>query len=600
MSKTKFAYLIIIALLCVRCGQKKTNLDSQFGSIRDAKGYYNEGDKKFKIFQGGVFRTNETNSFKSLFPPSINHAISSRIALQVYQGLVGLDQRTLKVKPLLAETYSISDSGRLYTFILRDSIFFHDDPCFENGVGRMLNAKDVKYCFDQLCSAIDGNRTSSYLTGIVKGAKEHYNSTSNSQIVEGGVEGIRVVDDRTLQIELISSYSYFLKILTQACCAIYPKEAYEMYGKEMRAHAVGTGPFVLKNKDVNEDVEIRMVKNDKYWDVDEHGNNLPYLDVVKISFNNNKKIELTNFKKGNLDMVYQLPVEELKAVLVTLDSAKAGGNTEFKLQSNKDNGLSSVFYCFNMLNPIFQDIRIRKAFNLSIDREKIVKYILKGESEPAIYGFVPSLGEYDHTLVNGFSYDPELARSLMTEAGFKDGKGFPEMELDISESNYLNIIVAEAIQKMLFDNLGINIKINYYSLSVLIDKFTNAKSDFFGVTWLADYPDPQNFLQIFNGRVVPETEYDEDGDAIILPSYTNFPRYKNDFFDACYDKGIHAIEQDSAIYYYLQADSALIADAALLPIYYGHNIRLIQSNVHALPINSMEYRDFTRVFLSKK
>ena len=113
-----------------------------------------------------------------------------------------------------------------------------------------MKAQDVKYCFDQLCSAIDGNRTSSYLTGIVKGAKEHYNSTSNSQIVEGGVEGVRVVDDRTIQIELTSSYSYFLKILTQACCAIYPKEAYEMYGEEMRAHAVGTGPFVLKNKDV--------------------------------------------------------------------------------------------------------------------------------------------------------------------------------------------------------------------------------------------------------------------------------------------------------------------------------------------------------------
>ena len=96
----------------------------------------------------------------------------------------------------------------------------------------MLNANDVKYCFDQLCSAIDGNRTSSYLTGIIKGAKEHYEATSNAKIVEGGVEGIRVVDDRTVQIELTSSYSYFLKILTQACCVIYPKEAYEMYGRK--------------------------------------------------------------------------------------------------------------------------------------------------------------------------------------------------------------------------------------------------------------------------------------------------------------------------------------------------------------------------------
>ena len=600
MRKTKFIYLFLVLLLCVTCGQKKTNLDSQFGSIRNAKGYYTEGDKKFKIFQGGVFRTNETNSFKSLFPPSINHAISSRIALQIYQGLVGLDQRTLKVKPLLAETYSVSDSGRLYTFTLRDSVFFHDDPCFDNGVGRMLNANDVKYCFDQLCSAIEGNRTSSYLTGIIKGAQEHYDATSNADIVEGGVEGVRVIDNLTVQIELTSSYSYFLKILTQACCAIYPKEAYEMYGKEMRAHAVGTGPFILKNPDIKEDVEIRMVKNDQYWDLDEHGNHLPYLDVVKISFNNNKKIELTNFKKGNLDMVYQLPVEELKAVLVTLDSAKAGGNPEFKLQSNRDNGLSSVSYCFNMLNPIFQDIRIRKAFNLAIDREKIVKYILKGESEPAIYGFVPSLGEYDHTLVNGFTYDPELARNLISEAGYKDGKGFPEMELDISESNYLNIIVAEAVQKMLYDNLGINIKINYYPLSVLIEKFINAKSDLFGVTWLADYPDPQNFLQMFYGQVIPEMKYDESGEAVVTPSYTNFPRYKNDYFDACYDKAIHAIEQDSAIYYYLKADSTLIADAALVPIYYGQNIRLIQSIVHAFPINSMEYRDLSRVFLSKK
>ncbi len=601
MSKIKFVYPFFIALLSLSCGQeKKTNLDSQFGQIRDAKGYYTEGDKKFKIFQGGVFRTNETNSFKSLFPPSINHAISSRIALQIYQGLVGLDQRTLKVIPLLAESYSVTDSGRLYTFTIRDSVFFHDDPCFENGVGRMLNANDVKFCLDQLCSAIDGNRTSSYLTGIVKGAKSHYDATLNGGKVEGGVKGIKLIDDQTIQIELTSSYSYFLKILTQACCAIYPKEAYDFYGKEMRAHTVGTGPFILKNKDVNEDVEIRMVKNNHYWGKDEYGNSLPYLDVVKISFNNNKKIELTNFKKGNLDMVYQLPVEELKAVLVTLDSAKAGGNPEFKLQSNKDNGLSSVFYCFNLLNPVFQDIRIRKAFNLAVDREKIVKYILKGESEPAIYGFVPSLGEYDHTLVKGFGYDPDLARDLLAEAGFIDGIGFPEIELDISESNYLNIIVAEAVQKMLYDNLGVNIKINYYSLSVLIDKFTNAKSDFFGVTWLADYPDPQNFLQIFNGRVIPKVEFDENGNELILPSYTNFPRYKNESFDSYYDKAIHATDQDSAIHYYLKADSTLIADAALLPIYYGHNIRLIQSNVHALPINSMEYRDFSRVFLSKK
>ena len=236
--------------------------------------------------------------------------------------MVKLNKRNLKVEPLLAESISINDDGTLYTFNLRDSVFFHDDPCFPNGKGRMLNAHDVKYCFDLLCSSIDGNRTSSYFTSIVVGAQDHYAATAKGEYPEGGVKGIKVVDDFTITIELVSSYSYFLKILSQACCTIFPKEAYDKYGLDLRAHTVGTGPFTLKNKDINENVELRMVRNENYWENDEYGNPLPYLDVIKISFNNNKKIELTNFKKGNIDMVYQLPVEELEAVLVTLDSQK--------------------------------------------------------------------------------------------------------------------------------------------------------------------------------------------------------------------------------------------------------------------------------------
>ena len=97
-----------------------------------------------------------------------------------------------------------------------------------------------------------------------------------------------------------------------------------------------------------------------------------------------------------------------------------------------------------------------------------------------------------------------------------------------------------------------------------------------------------------------EISYDENGKPVISPSYTNFSRYQNSIFDDYYDRAIHAKSQDSAMHYYYKADSLLIADAALIPIYYGNNIRLIQNNVHALPINNMEYRDFTRVFLSKE
>ena len=124
-------------------GINKNSVPKDFGEIKDAKGYYKEGDKKYKIFRGGVFRTNEINSFKSLFPIAINHAVSSRIALQVYQGLVKLNQRTLEVEPLLAKDFNVSEDGKIYTFTLNDSVFFHDDSCFNQGKGRMLDRKSV-------------------------------------------------------------------------------------------------------------------------------------------------------------------------------------------------------------------------------------------------------------------------------------------------------------------------------------------------------------------------------------------------------------------------------------------------------------------------
>ena len=591
MKGIKTFNLVIFFFVLAGCnsGIDKGDLPKDFGKIKEAKGYYKEGDKRFKIFRGGIFRTNEINSFKSLFPISINHAVSSRIALQVYQGLVKLNQRTLEVEPLLAKEYNVSNDGTTYTFVLNDSIFFHDDSCFDGGKGRLLNANDVKFCFDKLCSSIENNTTSSYLTEIVLGAKEYYEATAKGNYPKSGVEGIRVIDKKTIEIKLVSSYSYFLKILSQACCTIYPKEAFEMYGNRLKSHTVGTGPFVLKNQNIN-DSFLRMTRNFNYWEKDNNGNQLPYIDIIEISFDDNKKKELNNFKKGNLDMVYQLPVEDLNEVLVSLDSAKNGGNTEFKLQSNKEGGLSTSYYCFNMLNPIFKNRDVRTAFNLAIDREKITKYTLHGEADPALNGLVPNLGSYDVKRVKGFNYDPKLAKELLYKAGYPKGEGFPEIQLDINESNYLNEKVALAVKKMLFENLGIKININYYSSSLLIDRFNKGKSDFWGITWIADYPDQQNFLQLFNGAIVPPKNE---------PSFTNHSRYQNIVFDRFYFDGIHAKNQHSAQLSYVKADSVLIADAAFIPLYYGHKIRLLQNNVHALPINSMEYRDFTKVFLSK-
>ncbi len=597
MKILKYTYLLFLGMLlsCNDTNDKNKNLD--FGTIRDAEGYYQEGDKKFKLYSGGIFRLNETGNLKNLFPPSINHAISSRIALQIYQGLVKLNQRTLKVENLLAKSIDINDEGTQYTFNLTDSVFFQDDACFESGKGRLLTANDFKFCFDLICSDVEGNRSSNIFLDRIVGAREHFESTSDGEFPKEGVSGINVIDEHTLQINLIQPCSFFLKILAHAQCTVYPKEAYEKYGSEMRVKTIGTGPFILDN--MIEGNELRMVKNPNYWESDEHGNSLPYLDVIKMTFNSDKKIELTNFKKSNLDMVYQIPVDQLNEVLVSLDSAKSGGNPEFQYQSKK-NGLSTVFYCFNMEKSIFQDIRIRKALNFAIDRRKITKYSLQGETAEALSGLVPTVGNYDNTNVRGFDFNPKLAQDLLAEAGYPGGEGFPDVVLEISENNYLNPIVAEAIQSMLKENLGVNIKIDYTSLTVLIERFTNGVSDLWGSIWMADYPDPQNFLQLFDGSSVPENSVDENGNAVLEPSYTNPSRYKNDDFDYFYSQAVGATSEEVAIENYYKADSVLVADAAFIPIYYEHYIRLLQNNVHGFPQNAMEYRDFTRVFLSKK
>ena len=597
MKFLKYIYLLSFSII-LSCNESNSeDVNSTFGEIREAKGYYQEGDKKIKLYRGGVFRLNESASFKNLFPPSINHAISSRIALQIYEGLVKLNQRTLKVEPLLAKSIDMNDDGTVYTFKLRDNVFFHDDPCFNNNTGRKLTANDFKFCFDLICSNVEGNRSSNIFIDRILGAREHFDLTSDGVFPKSGVSGIEVVDDYTLKITLIQPCSFFLKTLAHAQCGVFPEEAYKKYGMEMRSKTTGTGPFILK--DLIEGNELRLVRNEKYWDFDENGNQLPYLDVIKMTFNADKKIELTNFKKSNLDMVYQLPVDQLKEVLVSLDSAKNGGNPEFIYQS-KPNGLSSVFYCFNMEKPIFQDLRIRKAFNLAIDRRRITKYSLQGETSEALGGLVPSFGNYDNSNVQGFDYDPKKAQELLAEAGYIGGEGFPELSLEISENNFLNPIVAESIQSMLKENLGIKIKIDYTSLTVLIERFSSGVSDFWGTIWLADYPDPQNFLQLYESSTIPSKEFNENGETILKPSYTNPSRYKNKDFDYFYNKAVSATSDSVALKNYYKADSVLVSDAAFIPIYYEHYIRLLQNNVQGFPQNSMEYRDFTRVFLSPK
>jgi oligopeptide transport system substrate-binding protein len=573
----KVIYAFIVVGFLASCGGSS----SSTGESRKAEG---------GVYYGGVFRMNEVEDFASLYPISVNDATSHRIASQVYEGLVKLSQYDLSVLPSLAEKWERNGDATEWTFHVRKGVKFHSDPCFSGSKGREVTAKDIVYCFEKLCtSSAENQQFSNTFKDRVVGANEYFQSTVDNQPLAEGISGVKAIDENTIQIKLLYPFAGFLNILSTSGCWIYPKEAADKYGVDMRVHCVGTGPFQVKT--IKEGEAVVLERNPNYWDVDQFGNQLPYFDALKFTFVKEKKSELLEFKRGNLDMVYEIPVEMITDILGELDHAKEA-NAPFNLQVIP---AMRIFYLsFQIQSDIFDKKEVRLAFNYAVDREKIVTYTLQGEGVPGIYGIVPpSFKEYDIKKIKGYSFDPDKARQYLAEAGYPDGKGFPKLTLQINNAgNSKNIQVGEVIQKMLKENLNIDIEMNVLPLAEHIERFESGKALFWKTGWSADYPDPETFLTLLYSRHIPKNANEK--------SYVNASRYKNPQFDSLFNLAMKEVDPKKRMDLYLKADQVAIDDAAIMPIYYEENYRLIQTYVKNFPANAMEYRDLSRVYFEPK
>jgi oligopeptide transport system substrate-binding protein len=575
MSRKIVSIFILSAIISACGGGRKPNEGIQMREAKCGKVY------------GGIFKINEVEDFKNLFPLSINDATSFRIASQMYQGLLKFDQKTLEVVPCLAEEFSANGDATVFTFKIRKGVKFFDDECF-GGEGREVNAKDFKFCFDKICEATGDNKVYWLFKDKVKGANEYYQSTVSKKPLAQGVEGVKVIDDYTLEVHLNFSFSAFPKIIAHSGCWVYPREAYEKYKQDMRKIVVATGPFKIKS--IKDGQMVLLERNEEYWEKDECDNQLPYLQGVKVTFHKEKKTELLEFRKKNLDMVWKLPTEEIGSVLGSIDEAQQGGNPEFEIQQTP--GLSIQFYAFLNQGELFKDKRVRQAFNYAIDRSKLVEFTLQNEGDPAIYGIVPPFGDYPVQNIKGFTFDPNLARRLMTEAGYPNGRGFPKVTLQLNSGGTTNELLAEAIQNMLKENIGVDVMLDVMPLNQLIENFESGKADFWRSAWIADYPDPENFLNLFYGKHVPASLNEK--------SYINFARYISPEFDVIFEEALRATDEKKRLELFAKCDQMIIDDAVVMPIYYDSYIRLVQLNVKGFPINAMEYRDLSRVWFEKE
>ncbi len=546
-------------------------------------------EAKGGIYLGGIARLNEVENIKSLIPFAMNDVVSYHLGAQVYEGLVKYNQTDLSLIPGLATRWEVSEDQTQYTFHLRAGVKFHDDPCFADGKGRIVTAIDFKYCFDRLCATDPSNNLFDVtFKDKVEGANESFEASKGGK--KTGVSGVKIVNDSTITIKLLNIDPSFLNILAMPGCYIYPNEAVTKYGVDMRTKVVGTGPFVIET--VKEGEVILMKKNPNYWGVDANGTKLPYLDGIKWTFIREKQSEVLEFKRGNIDMIYRIPVVMFHELMGDLEHAKERKNDFIILNSI---ALNTNYFGFNCQSNLFSKKEVRLAFNAAIDRHKIADFTIQGEGNSADYGFVPyneafEAAGYNYKALKGFTYDPEKAKELMKKAGYANGKGFPKLTLEInSGGGDRNILVAEVVQKMLKENLNVDIEINIVPLGEHIENVQSAKTDFFRFAWVADYPDPETFLTMFYGKHVPKSMSEK--------AYMNFGRYVNPKFDSAFNAARIIPDKTKRFEALSATEQLIIDDAALMPIFYDENFRLEQLNVRNLPENTMNYFDLTTTYL---
>ncbi len=568
--------LILLCCFLISCGGDKP---ATSGDLRPANGgkYY-----------GGVFKYNEEDLLRHLFPLNIRGTIGHRISLNLYEGLINLTQDNLNVIPALAESWTISDDGKVYTFKIRKGVFFHDDPCFPDGKGREVTAKDFKYCMDLLCTSMDNNAGDWLFKDKVLGATAHLEATKKGETPIDGVKGVKALDDNTLEITLENPFPDFMVLLSTPFTYVFPKEAYEKYGiKGMRNYAVGTGPFKIKK--VVENEVILMLRNENYWGKDKDGNQLPYLDGVRVSFIKEQKSALLEFKKGNLDMVYRLPYEMVDEIMDENQQLKPDYQ---KYQLQMTSNLSIEYYGFQNQTEPFNNKKLRQAFCYAIDRKKITDFVVKKMAAPNFAGVIPmafkDISGYDYSQLKGYNYDPDKARKLLAEAGYPNGKGLGKVTLQINSGGGKNASVAEAIQQQLEETLNIEVEILQLLFPQHYENIETAKTNFWRAGWVADYVSPENFLRLFYGPEAPA--------KITEKTYLNTIRFKNSEYDKLFDKAMSTMDKAQRHELYRQAEQILLDEAAVLPLFNTRDVRLIQPDVKNFPQNAMEFRYFTDVY----
>jgi peptide/nickel transport system substrate-binding protein len=443
----------------------------------------------------------------------------------------------------------------VFTFHLRNDVFFTDDICFANSKGRKLTAQDVVYSFKR----ITDKNTASPGAWI-------FNNRVDS------VNGFTAIDDSTFQLKLIRPFQSILGILSMQYCSVIPHEAVEKYGNDFRRHPVGTGPF--KFVAWEEGQALVFTKNEHYFEKDSAGNTLPYLDGIKVSFYDSKATEFLEFQQNRLDFIDDIDPSFKDEILTKTGKLKKIWEGKIELQKQPYLNIEYLGILVDDQNPLVKNSplrfqKIRQAINYGFDRRKMMLYLRNSIGIAAESGFVPcGLPSFDSVHVKGYQYNVAKAKQLLAEAGYPDGKNLPVIKLlTIPIYGDLGSYIANELQQ-----IGITVQVEVIQKSLLLDQTAKSQALFFRGSWIADYPDAENYLSVFYSK---------------NPAPPNYTRYKNPAYDVLYEKALS--EKNDSLRYnlYQQMDRLIIADAPVVPLWYDMAIHLVHTNIKNFPANSL-------------
>jgi len=479
----------------------------------------------------------------TLDPAVSGEMTSHEYIMELFSGLVCLDDN-LEPAPDIARSWQVSNDGRTYTFYLRQDVVFHD--------GREVRAEDFKYSWERACAPATGSRTAATYLGDIAGVNEVLAGESSE------ISGVKVIDDGTLEVTIDAPKSYFLSKLTYPTAFVVDRFDVAS-GRQWWRSPNGTGPFKLKEWDKGS--RLVLERSELY-----------YGEQAKVGY---VVFELWGGVPMNMYETGEIDITGVGKVYIDKVLDKAGpfyGGLQVIPE------LSFFYVGFNCGRPPFDDVNVRRAFSRAIDKDKLVSLVFRGMAQRADGILPPGMPGYNEGL-SGVGFDADEARELIKLSSYGDVSRLPPITITTSGwggviSQGLEAIICEWRQ-----NLGVEVKVRQLEPPRFLYHLAQEKDEMFFMGWVADYPHPQDFLDIL---------FSSDAD-------NNYGGYSSPEVDALLAMAGVELDNELGLLLYQQAEQRLVEDACCVPLYFGQNYVLVKPYIEGYRLNPMGFARLNEV-----